>query len=77
MGSLADNIKKMRAAKGWSQATLAARCGKSIKMIESGDRPWPRPETLDAIAEALGVSRDDLLAEPEAKVRRRAASGGR
>jgi len=69
MNTIAANIKRYRSAKGWNMAELSRRCGKSVKMIEAGERPGPRPETLTAIAKALGCTVSDLFREPRPKRR--------
>lgn len=49
---------------GWSREELAFRAGLSwpaVSQIESGRRTHPRPSTLAALAEALGVTVDYLV----------------
>jgi transcriptional regulator with XRE-family HTH domain len=61
---IAKNIKKYREKKGISQDKLSKLAGitlHTITKIESGATPDPRIETVKKIADALGVSVDDLL----------------
>lgn len=61
---IAKNIKKYREEKGISQDKLSKLAGitlYTITKIESGATPNPRIETVKKIADALGVSVDDLL----------------
>ncbi|MFE4664622.1 helix-turn-helix domain-containing protein [Streptomyces sp. NPDC056716] len=54
---LADNVRRLRRARGLSQEQLAHRAGLSVgpvRRIEQGD-DGVRMETLHAIARALGV----------------------
>lgn len=62
--TIAKNIKKYRAKRGISQdklSKLAALTLHTITKIESGATPDPRIETVKKIADALGVSIDDLM----------------
>jgi len=64
MSTIAKNIKKYRAKLGISQDKLSKLAGitlHTITKIESGATPDPRIETVKKIAEALGVSIDDLM----------------
>lgn len=57
------NIRRLREKRGWSQQELADRSGlSSVKQIELGKNVG-RVETLVTIANALGVTMDDLLSE--------------
>jgi len=61
---IAKNIKKNRAKKGISQDKLSKLADitlHTITKIESGATPNPRIETVKKIADALGVSIDDLM----------------
>ena len=61
---IAKNIKKQRAKLGISQDKLSKLAGitlHTITKIESGATPDPRIETVKKIADALGVSIDDLM----------------
>ena len=61
---IAQNIKRLRAAKGLTQNELAYLSGKaSVAMIEAGRLRSPRMETMDAIAHVLGVTIADLYTE--------------
>ena len=64
MSIIAKNIKKYREKKGISQDKLSKLAGitlHTITKIESGATSDPRIETVKKIANALGVSVDDLL----------------
>jgi len=61
---IAKNIKKYREKKGISQDKLSKLAGitlHTITKIESGATPDPRIQTVKRIADALGVSVDDLI----------------
>ena len=61
--NLANNIKKLREAKGISQeklARLADVANNTIIKIEGEKNKNPTLDTLKKIAKALGVSLDDL-----------------
>ena len=61
---IAENIKKYRKKKGITQdrlSKLADITYNTIIKIESGATYNPRVETLKQIANALGVSIDDLM----------------
>ena len=61
---IAKNIKKYREKKGISQDRLSKLAGitlHTITKIESGATPDPRIKTVKKIADALGVSVDDLI----------------
>ena len=58
------NIKKYRNKLGISQDVLSKRANlafHTIAKIEVGSTPDPRIETVKKIADALGVSLDDLI----------------
>jgi len=62
--AIADNIKKYRNKLGISQDVLSKRANlafHTIAKIEAGSTPDPRIETVKKIADALGVSLDDLM----------------
>lgn len=62
--TIGKNIKKYREKLGISQDKLSKLAGitlHTITKIESGATPDPRIETVKKIADALGVSVDDLL----------------
>lgn len=62
--AIADNIKKYRNKLGISQDVLSKRANlafHTIVKIEAGSTPDPRIETVKKIADALGVSLDDLM----------------
>ncbi len=61
---LAQNVKRLRAQRRWTQQELAKRSGVSritISRIENEDEQSPRVETLEKLAEALGVSLAELF----------------
>ena len=61
---LAENIKRYRKERGFSQEDLARAAGitySSLSKIEAGYVPDPRVMTVQKIAIALEVTVDDLL----------------
>ncbi|MDD5627409.1 MAG: helix-turn-helix transcriptional regulator [Patescibacteria group bacterium] len=61
---IAKNMKKYRGKLGVSQDKLSKLAGitlHTITKIESGATSDPRIETVKKIADALGVSLDDLM----------------
>lgn len=64
MNSVGELIKERRMAKQWSKRGLAEKAGVShseIHRIENGERENPSVTILNAIADALGIPRDDML----------------
>jgi len=62
--TIAKNIKKYRTKLGISQDKLSKLAGitlPTITKIESRATPDPRIETAKKIADALGISIDDLM----------------
>lgn len=62
--NLANNIKKLREAKGLSQeklARLADVANNTLIKMESGENRNPTLVTLKKVAKAFGVSVDDLI----------------
>jgi transcriptional regulator with XRE-family HTH domain len=62
--NLANNIKKLREAKGLSQeklARLADVANNTLIKMESGENQNPTLNSLKKVAKALGVSVDDLI----------------
>lgn len=62
--NIGKNIRKYRLQKKMSQdrlSKLANVAFHTITKIESGDTPNPTIETVKKIADALGVSIDDLM----------------
>ena len=62
--NLANNIKKLREAKGLSQeklARLADIANNTLIKMESGENQNPTLVTLKKIAKAFGVGVDDLI----------------
>lgn len=63
--SIGRRIRKARERKGWRQEDFAEKIGLSVTytgMIERGEKV-PRLETFITIANVLGVSADQLLAD--------------
>jgi XRE family transcriptional regulator, regulator of sulfur utilization len=61
-----ERVRRLRAARGWSLSSLAARAGlgkATLSEIESGQRN-PTLETLYAIAAQLQIGLAELLVEP-------------
>jgi transcriptional regulator with XRE-family HTH domain len=64
MTTFGDTIKNKRLSLGWSKRALAERADIShseVHRIENGDRKNPSVPVLNALAEALGISKEDLL----------------
>jgi len=62
--NLANNIKKLREAKGLSQeklARLADVANNTLIKMESGENKNPTLDTLKKVAKAFDVSVDDLI----------------
>jgi transcriptional regulator with XRE-family HTH domain len=62
---LAKRIKQLREGAGLSQQALATAAGLSISVVtqlEQGNRSDPRVSTAAALASALGVTMDEMLA---------------
>lgn len=63
--SIGKRIRKAREQKGWRQEDFAEKIGLSVTytgMIERGEKV-PKLETFITIANTLGVSADQLLAD--------------
>ena len=64
MSNITKTLRKLREAKGLSQeklARLADVANNIIIKIEAGKNQNPTLETLKKVAQALGVSVDDLI----------------
>jgi transcriptional regulator with XRE-family HTH domain len=62
--AVAENVKRLREAQGWSMSKLARAAGlvpSYISNIEALKAPNPSLQVLDAIARTLGVSLRELL----------------
>jgi transcriptional regulator with XRE-family HTH domain len=62
-----NKITTLRGEKGWNQAELARRARlsqPSVWAIEHGETRMPKFETLAAIAAALGVPVQTIMADP-------------
>ena len=69
--SLAENLKKLRIAKQYSQAELAGLSGVSqqlISFIERGEKTNPKWETVVKLSNKLNVTPAELLGEGVEKV---------
>ena len=63
LSSLAQNIKRLRMQRGWSQQMLAAHANVSVQTvnnIESGRVWWPQSATVWKVARALGTHPETL-----------------
>jgi len=61
---LANRLKELRKKSGWSQQKLAEEAGVSyntITKIEQGAATMPTIQTMIKIADAFGVSLDELV----------------
>ena len=65
--TLAKNIKKYRAQKGFSQAQLAEKADISLPFMSSIEKSskWPYPDTLAQIVAAIGVDVSPLFSTGE------------
>lgn len=64
MSDIGDFVKERRLAKALSKRSLAEKAGIShseVHRIENGERVNPSVPVLNALAEALGVPKDDML----------------
>ena len=62
--NIAQNIKKFRQKKGWTQETLARKANISYNTIiklETNGIKDPRISTLKKIADVLSIEIDDLI----------------
>lgn len=75
MSNLAENVRRLRKARGLSQLELM-RLSRvtSVKKIESGAIQSPHYENLEALASVLGTTVSALFAE--CRVARKAAKPG-
>lgn len=63
-------VAELRLAKGWSQQQLAVKAGLHAMTVSEIERQGrgtkePRLATVEALAQALGVERVDLISETE------------
>jgi len=64
--TIAENLKRLRAARGWSQdrlATLAGMTQSCVRAIEIGETANPRTDTVAKLAQALGVTAAELVGD--------------
>jgi transcriptional regulator with XRE-family HTH domain len=62
---LSARLKELRQAAGMSQQALAVAAGLSVSMVsqlEQGNRSDPRISTIKALADALGVTLEEMTA---------------
>lgn len=74
-GILSKNLLELRKERGLSQSELAEKAGfqhNSYNRWENG-KSWPEPETIEALAKALGVSESRLFQEKASLVTPREA----
>lgn len=68
--SLSDNVTRIRKQRGLSQNQLARNADisqQNVQRLESGERTNPSFETVCKIADALGVSLDELRGKAKKK----------
>lgn len=73
--TLGKRIEAMAARRGWTIEQLAAAGGLSpstVYRVTTGETPDPKVSTVQAIADALGITIDRLLADPKRPARRTA-----
>jgi transcriptional regulator with XRE-family HTH domain len=59
-----EEMRRLREDKGWTQSQAAELAGMTQPMwarMETGERPDPKVSTVERIAQALGVSVNNLL----------------
>lgn len=64
MNNIGHFIKERRLAKEWSKRALAEKAGIShseVHRIENGERINPSVPVLNALADALGIPKEDIL----------------
>ena len=62
--SIADSLRRLRKAKGWTQQKLAERAGVSlivVTKVEQGSTKDPAMSSLVKLADALVVGIDELI----------------
>jgi transcriptional regulator with XRE-family HTH domain len=65
--SFAEKLRQLRRARPWTQQRLSDKSGvstRTITALETG-RQLPHPETLEKLADALGVNPSDLATADE------------
>lgn len=63
MELIADTVRRLRLAAGWSQEQLAEHAGvarATVQNLEAGRRTWVRVSTARKLANALGVAIADI-----------------
>lgn len=77
--SLADRLKALRAARGWTQRELAAAAGLTqgaVHGVESGRRTRMEADILLRLAEALGVQPRELLPRVDPRPGKKSGKSG-
>lgn len=67
---IAENVRRERSTRGWTQMDLAAKAGvhhPRIAEIEAA-KSSPRSDTIDKLADAFGIAPATLLTPVEAAV---------
>ncbi|WP_367365892.1 helix-turn-helix domain-containing protein [Pediococcus parvulus] len=65
--TLFDNIKKISKQRGYSIAEVERKAGISTNYLYQWKKRNPSPESLEKVADVLGVSVDTLLGKSTAK----------
>lgn len=68
--TLADNLRRIRASRGFTQEALADRMGVSVVTIQNyeAQRRWPAPDAVSDLARALSLhSEAELFQDPRAE----------
>ena len=64
ISTIGDNLRKLRLRAGFSQDALSKRASlafHTISKIEAGATPNPTIDTVKKLADALGVSLDEIM----------------
>jgi transcriptional regulator with XRE-family HTH domain len=66
---LAENVRRLRKERKFSQTALAERAGMSLRGIQEieYENAWPELTTIEAIAAALAVPPGRLFHDPDLK----------
>jgi transcriptional regulator with XRE-family HTH domain len=67
--TLAENVRRFRRAKGWTQDELAEHAGLAAPTIHAIEnrRRWPGVDTVAQLARGLGLAEAELFVDPEAE----------
>jgi len=65
--TVAQNIRKARESKGWTQDEAAAKCGISLSMWKKyeGGTNLPTADKIAHLASGLGISADEIVFETD------------